>query len=175
MITASEGLKGLNRFLGNVSEDKRHLIELGGFQWSGYDRSGSSHDGRYVAFSHYYKALTEYGEQLKSSLKWLTHSSKSENGGVKQITFDEKDLPDRRLSRDGQTPCSSGFGMMNPITRVYRAREEAGKDPVAFMKFELYGKLMLSAAKAIASLLWKGQNSLKSTALAKTQASWFVK
>ena len=41
------------------------------------------------------------------------------------------------LSRDGQTLCVDSYN--DSITRVYRLREEAGKDPVALMKFEFDG------------------------------------
>ena len=141
VITKSEGIKGLNHSLGSISEDERQLIEFGDPKWSNYLWSGSSHDGRYIFFSHSYKALTNQGEQTEYGTKWLIQSNDPEDRRSKRVMFDGECLPSRLLSRDAQTLYVYSFEM-NPITRVYRVREEAGKDPIAFMKFELNGVVL---------------------------------
>lgn len=57
VIVVSEGLKGLNHSLGDTKEDKCHLVEFVDPHWSNYWRLSSSHDGRYISFSHLCKAL----------------------------------------------------------------------------------------------------------------------
>ena len=141
--THSEGLKGLSHSLANNKEDERRLIEFGDPQWSDYGRLSSSHDGRYVFFSYRYTASSKLGKQPKRGTRWFTQSNESEDRRLKRVTFDGEESPYGLLSRDGQTLCAYSDGM-NPITRVYRLREEAGKDPAGFMKFELNG-----AARAI--------------------------
>ena len=138
MLTESEGIKGLNHSLGSISEDERHLIEFGDPKWSNYLWSGSSHDGRYIFFRHSYEVSTVCGGQTEYGTKWLATRDEPEDRRFKRVTFDGEGIPYGLLSRDGQTLLSNSSGT-NPITRVYRVREEAGKDPVAFMKFELNG------------------------------------
>ena len=137
VIAEAEGIKGLDHPLANVKENERRLIEFGDPKWSDYSQFRSSHDGRYVSFGHNYKVLTDQGEHAKLSTKWLMQSNEPEGGRIKRITFDGEESPYGLLSRDGQTLCAYSDGM-NPITRVYRLREEA-EDPVVFMKCELNG------------------------------------
>ena len=66
-------------------------------------------------------------------------SSDPKDSGFKRVTFDGEDSSGGILSRDGQTLCAYSYGL-NPITRVYRVREEAGGDPIEFVKFELNGR-----------------------------------
>ena len=66
-------------------------------------------------------------------------NNESEGRRIKHITFDGEESSYGLLSRDGQTLGAYSYEGMNPITRVYRLREEAGNDPVAFMKCELDG------------------------------------
>ena len=141
VMADADGIKGLDHSLANVKEDERRLVEFGDPQWSNYADFRSSHDGRYVSFSHSDKVLTDQGEYAKSSTKWLTQGNESEGRRIKRIPFDGEDLDSYVLSRDGQTLCINryGGGGMNSITRVYRVREEEGKDPVAFMKFAFDG------------------------------------
>ena len=53
----------------------------------------------------------------------------------KRIAFDGEDSKWGFLSRDGQTLCTYNGN----VTHVYQVREEAGKDPIGFMKFKLNG------------------------------------
>ena len=140
VLTESEGLKGLNHSFGSIKH-KRCLIEFGNPQWSGYWRFSSSHDGRYVFFSHSHEILTDQGEQIKHGTKWLATRDEPKDGKPKPVMLDGEGLPYGLLSRDGRTLLSNSSGM-NPITRVYRVREEAGKDPVGFIKFELDGEVL---------------------------------
>ena len=138
VIAESEGLSGLDHSLANMKEDKRRLIEFGGPQWSNYWRFSSSHDGRCISFNHLDEILIDSSGQPKYCTKWFTQSNDREDRRFKRVTFDGEDSKWGVLSRDGQTLCSYSY-MPYPITRVYRVREEAGKDPVGFMKFELDG------------------------------------
>ena len=137
ILTCSEGLKGLDHSLANI-KDERRFIEFGDPQWLDYTQFSSSRDSQYVFFSYWYKASTEHGEQAEYGAKWLMQRDEPEDRRFKHITLDGEGLLYGLLSRDGQTLCFYNF-KMNPITRVYRLREEAGKDPVGFMKFELDG------------------------------------
>ena len=145
VIAESEGLSGLDHSLANMKEDKRRLIEFGGPQWSNYWRFSSSHDGRCISFNHLDKTLIDSSGQPKRCTKWFTQSSDREDGRLKRVTFDDEDSKWGVLSRDGQTLCSCS-SRTNLITRVYRLRVEAGKDPFGLMKFELNG-----AARAVSS------------------------
>ena len=136
----AEGIKGLDHSLANVKEDERRLIEFGNPQWFNYWGFSSSHDGQCVFFGYKYKALTNRGEQVKYGSKWLTQINVPEGGRLKHATFDSENSYSSALSRDGQALCVNRYEL-NLITRVYRVEEEAGKDPVAFMKFEYNGEV----------------------------------
>ena len=138
VLTASEGLKCLSHPLANTKKDEPHLTELCSFQCSACMWFTSSHDGRYVAFSHLYDASTCHEEQATISTQWFVQGDKSEYGIFKRIMFDCEDSTYRLLSRDGQTLCS-WKDWKNPITRVYRIREEAGKNLIGFVKHEVNG------------------------------------
>ena len=92
VIAGPEGIKGLNHSLGNIKEDKRHLLELGDPRWFDYLWSGSSGDGRCIFFRHNYKTSTDQEEQAKRSTKWLIQNNESEGGRFKRVTFDGEDL-----------------------------------------------------------------------------------
>ena len=147
VITRSEGLKGLNHSLGNTKEDERRLIELGNPQWFDYEPFSSSYDGRCLFLKHSYKTSTNQHEQAKRSAKWLIQGNESEGGRFKDVVFDGEDLYFGVLSRDGQTLCSYSYEMMNPVTRVYRVKEEAGRDPIGLIKFLLNGKALAISGK----------------------------
>ena len=139
VLTDSEGLKGLNHSFANIKEDERRLIEFGDSRWSDYRQPSSSHNGQYVSFSHKDKVTaTNIGWQPKRSTKWLIKDNESEGGRFKCITFDGENSDGGVFSRDGQTLCSYKHGV-NPITCIYRARGEAGKDLLGLMKLELNG------------------------------------
>ena len=139
VMAYAEGIKGLDHSLANVKEDERRLIEFGDPEWSDYSQFRSSHDGRYVSFRHSHKVLTDQGEETSGSTKWLMQSNETDDRRPKRVTFDGEDLDGGVLSRDGQTLYVNCYGEMYSITRVYRLREEAEKDPVVFMKCELHG------------------------------------
>ena len=143
LLTKSKSLKGLGHSLENTKEDECRLIEFGDPQWSDYDWFSSSHGGRYVSFSHKYKPSTDLGGLPKCGTKWLTQIKDAEDKKPSRIVFDGEDSNDGILSRDGQKQCSYSYEM-NLITRVYRVEEEAGMDPIGFMKFKLNG-----AARAV--------------------------
>ena len=138
VMAVSEGIRSLNHSLKNIKVDERRCIEFGNIQWFNYWQFSSSHDGRYVSFSHNYRPSTDHREQAKRSIKWFTQSDELRDGRPTPVTLDGADFDWGVLSRDGKTLCSYNVGM-NPITRVYQVKEEAGKDPVAFMKFKLDG------------------------------------
>ena len=138
--TDLEGVKGLNHSLANIKDDERRLIEFGDPEWSEYDWFSSSPDGRYVSFSHKCKPSIDLGGLPNRGTKWFTQSSDAEDGRLRRIAFDGEDSNRGILSRDGQTLCAYSHGV-HPITRVYRVREEAGKDPIGFIKFELDGEV----------------------------------
>ena len=137
VLTNVEGIKSLDHSLVNVKEDERRLVEFSGPKWSNYHRFSSSHDGRYVSFSHEYKVLIAFGEHTMRSAKWLMKSNESEDGRLKRVTFDGKESPYGLLSRDGKTLCFYSYN--DSITRVYRLREEAGKNHIRFRKCKLNG------------------------------------
>ena len=110
VMADADGIKGLDHSLANVKEDERRLVEFGDPQWSNYADFRSSHDGRYVSFSHSDKVLTDQGEYAKSSTKWLTQGNESEGRRIKRIPFDGEDLDSYVLSRDGQTLCVNRYG-----------------------------------------------------------------
>ena len=141
LLTKLDGLKGLNHSLANVKENDRRLIEFGNSQWFNYWPFSSSHDGQCVFFGYTYKALTNREEQVKYGRKWLMQSNVPEDGSFKPVPFEGEELHSGLLSRNGQTLCSYSHGV-NPITRVYQVREEAGKDPAALKKFDLDGKVL---------------------------------
>ena len=138
----------LNNPFANIKKKERRLIELGDPQWSGYGLFSSSHDGRYVSFNHSHKVLTEHKEQIKYNHKWLIQGNESEGGRPKPVAFDGENLPFGLLSRDGQTLCVNRYE--DSITRVYRLREEAGKNLVVIMKCELDGETRAISGNAIA-------------------------
>ena len=158
VLTRSQGLKGLDHSLANVKENERRLIEFGDAKWSSYyyDHFNNSHDGRYVSFSDSHKVLTDQEKQTNRSTKWLMQSNEPDDRRPKRVTFDGEDLDGGVLSRDGQTLCVCSDDM-NPITRVYRLREEAGKDPVALMKFKLDGKVHAVSGNANRVLISKSR------------------
>ena len=156
VLTDAEGIKGLDHSLANVKKDERRLIEVDDHKWSNYDQFSSSHDGQYVCFRHSHKVLTDFGEHTMCSAKWLMQNNDSEDGRPKYIAFDDKDANSGVLSRDGQTLCACSDDI-NPITRVYRVREEAGKDPVAFMKFKLDGAARAVSGKGNRVMVVKGK------------------
>ena len=135
VIAGAEGIKGLDHSLANVKENERCLIEFGDPEWSNYNWFRSSCDGRYVSFNHSHKVLTDQGEQTSHGIKWLMQSNEPDDRR-QRVMFDSKDS-DGVLSRDGQTLCF--YSYKDSITHVYRVREDAGKDPVAFMKFAFDG------------------------------------
>ena len=140
ILTCSEGLKGLSHPLANIKEDECRLTEFGGSQWSEYDRLGSSHDGRCISFNHLDETLIDSRGQPKRCTKWFTQGNDPEGRRFKRVTFDGEDSKWGVLSRDGQTLCSYSSST-NLITRVYRLRAEAGKDPIGLMKFKLNGEV----------------------------------
>ena len=71
-------------------------------------------------------------------------SDESGNGEPKRVTLEGEVSPYGLLSRDGQMLCSNNYEDSRAC--VYQVKEEAGKDPVGFMKFELDG-----IARAISS------------------------
>ena len=137
MLINSEGIKGLHHSLANASEDEHRFIELGDPRWFRYWRFNSSHDGRYVSFRHSYKASINRGKQFEEGTKWFTQGRDSEDGRLKPVTFDSENAGHGILSRDGQTLCSSSY--RDSTACVYRVREEAGRDPIGFMKFKIIG------------------------------------
>ena len=146
VITGSGGLKGLNHPLASTNKDERHLMEYGDPQWFGYLWLRSSCDGRYVSFNHSYKPSVNYGKRLGDSTKWLTQSGESGDGKPKSVALDDKSLCGGILSRDGQTLLSYNRAA-HPVTRVYRVREEAGREPVGLIKFELDGVVLAVSGK----------------------------
>ena len=88
-------------------------------------------------FSHAHKALADREEQDKRSAKWLTQSNKLEGGRFKPAAFDGEGSSYGILSRDGRTLYSCSHNGL--IASVYQAKEEAEKNPLEFMKFELGG------------------------------------
>ena len=148
VMADAEGIKGLDHALANTKDER--LIEFGDPKWSNYSQFRSSCDGRCVSFRHKY-VWTNFGEQIGYAIKWLIQGNigygikwliqgnESEDGRPKRVAFGGEDLDESVLLRDGQTLCAYSYEEWNPITRVYRVREEAGKDPVAFGKFKLDG------------------------------------
>ena len=135
VVTKSEGIKGLGHSLANVKENEHRCIELGNPKWSYYLWSGSSHDGRYVSFSHGYEGSADCEEQ---QTKWLfMQANEPEDGGFKPVAFGGGDWPCGLLSQNGQMLIS--YNEDDSPMRVYQAMEGAGKDLVVLMKFELSG------------------------------------
>ena len=146
VIVESDGIKSLDHSLGNVKEDERRCVAFGDSPSHSYLQFSSSHDGRYVSYSHSFEASTGRGEQMEYSFKWLMQNNEPEDGRTKSVTLDGEYLPYALLSRDGQTLCSYNGGA-NPITRVYQVRKGSEKDPVAFLKFELNGEARAVSGK----------------------------
>ena len=138
VMSESEGLQGLSHSLANAKEGERRCIQLGDPRWFSYWWSGSSRDGQYIAFSHLYKASTDLGKQNACSTKWFMQNNKLEDERPGPVTLDGEALVCGLLSQDGQTLCTYKY-RKNPITRIYRVRKEAEKDPVGLMAFELNG------------------------------------
>ena len=132
VLTDTEGIKGLDHSLANVSKDKRHYTQFGNSQWFDHLGFNSSHDGRYVSFSYLDKASTDVDGQPKRGIKWLIQGNESEGGRPKPVAFDGENIPFGLLSRDGHVLCSNCG-----TNQIYQVREEAGTDPVGFMKLEL--------------------------------------
>ena len=140
----SGSINYLNHSLANIKEDEHHLIELGGLQWSNYSQLSSSHDGRYVSCGHDYRMSTNLGGEFKCSIKWFTQNNDPDDGRLKRIAFDEENSHYEILSQDGQTLCS--YYYEDALVRIYRLREEAGKDPMASMEFEFIGGPVLAVS-----------------------------
>ena len=88
VIAGAEGINGLDHSLANVKEDERRLVEFGDPKWFNYWKLSSSHDGQCVSFRHSHKVLTDQGEQIKYSHKWLMQNNEPEGRRIKHITFD---------------------------------------------------------------------------------------
>ena len=84
--------------------------------------------------------MIDLSGQPKRGIRSFTQSNKPEDERLKRITFDGEDQSYDLLSRDGQMLCFYIYACA--MARVYRVTEEAGKDPVAFIKFELDGKVL---------------------------------
>ena len=147
VMTKSEGIKGLSHSLANINEDKRRLVGFGDPKWFYYSRFHSSHDGRYVAFSHAYEALLDQGKQIEEGAKWLTQNNEPENEKPKRVKFDGENSTGGILSRDGQTLFSCDRELDGDVTCVYRILEEPGRDPIGLMKFELSGEVLAVSGK----------------------------
>ena len=138
VMADAKGIKGLDHSLANVKEDERRLVEFAGPQWFDYRWFSSSCDGRSVSFSHRYEKSTVLKEQAGDGIKWFIQSNEPEDRKLKRVALDDNDLPYGLLSQDGQTLCSYHKGV-HSSTHIYRLKKEAGKDPVALMKFKLNG------------------------------------
>ena len=148
VMANSEGLKGLDHYLGNVKEDKRRLIELINPQLLACLEFSSSHDGRYVAFSHLHEALADHGERTKSSTKWIIQGKRFEGGRPKSVTVDGENLCGGILSRDGQTLFSHNIKRDSNVTRVYKFKEEPAKNSIKCVKFEISGFVRAASGKS---------------------------
>ena len=140
-------IKSLNHSLGNIREDERRCIEFANPHSYSYEQFANSQDGRYVLFSHSCKASADPGEQAKRSIKWLAQSNELDDEEPTSVVFDGENSNGGIMSRDGKTLCSYNSSKMKLITCVYQVKEEAEKNPVAFMKFELNGAVLAVSGK----------------------------
>ena len=134
----------------SISEDKHNIAELGNPQWGGCFNFNSSNDGQYISFA-YSDQVSADGEelQLRRIVRWFAPISESENGKLESSVIYDGDYESSVgpfLSRDGQTLCIYSY-RPNLVARVYRVREEAGKDAVIFMQCELNGRILAVSGK----------------------------
>ena len=153
LVTESKGIKGLEHSLGTINEDERRCIDFGDPRWSNYLLLTSSHDGRYVSFSHSYKAATHFEAQAQGGTKWRMQGS-SNDEKPKRVAFDGEHLYCGILSRDGRTLCSFDAAR-NPVTYAYKIEET---DPaVGFMKFKFNGELVAVSGKGNRAMVMRNE------------------
>lgn len=173
VMTDSQGLKGLVHSPASSTKDVQ-CMELGNPQWSKYYQLGSSHDGRYISFSHFDKAAVHLGGPTRRNTKWLAQSSGPMDGGFGRIAFDGEGFAYGLLSRDGKARFLTAAERMtlHTFTRSRKRREGSRACP---RNLSSAAHLVLSAANATAS--WsRMQDGLKYTTLARAQqAGGFAK
>lgn len=136
VITESDGIKGLDHSPAVASEDECHYVELGDPHWLNYKQFSSSRDGQRVFFSHEYRTSSMQKDGAKHGAKWIMQSNV--DGRLRSVILDDEPLGSAVLSQDGQALFSCRDSE-DPVTRVYRVREEAGEDPAGFIALELAG------------------------------------
>lgn len=155
-IMHSQGIHGLDHSFASISENERHCREFSNLPCSWWGSFASSHDGRYVLFSHIHETSTDREPKIDSHW-FIRQGNELEDQGFTRFTFENDAFHYRFLSRDGQVSCS--YIGMN-VTHVYQIVEEAGGSATR-IRFKVDGRPLAISGRGTRVFVQNDNDQLK--------------